>query len=108
MTDLTPPAAASDSTAYAVPVGPTRSTNTLAIFSLVLGLFVAPAGIVTGHIALVQIKRSGEGGRGLALAGTILGYALTMGVILYWLVETIRFIVIATNEGIFPFPPLPL
>ena len=31
-------------------------------------------GVITGHMALGQIKRSGEEGRGLALAGTIVGW----------------------------------
>ena len=37
--------------------------------------FVSLAAIITGHIALGQIKRSEESGRGLAVAGLILGYA---------------------------------
>lgn len=54
-----------------------QPTNTLAILSLILSFIVAPAGIITGHIALGKIKRTGEPGRGLALAGTIVGYVLT-------------------------------
>jgi hypothetical protein len=34
----------------------------------------APAAIVTGHIARGQIRRTGEAGGGLALAGLIIGY----------------------------------
>jgi len=58
-------------------------TNSLAIVSLVAGIagYVIPhpfiAGIVaiiTGHMARSQIRRTGEGGSGLALAGLILGY----------------------------------
>lgn len=52
-------------------------TNTLAILALVLGIVIPVGGIICGHIALGQIKRTGEGGRGLALAGLIIGYALT-------------------------------
>jgi hypothetical protein len=39
-------------------------------------------GIVTGHVALGQIKRSGgmEGGRGMAIAGLISGY-IGMGIV---------------------------
>ena len=63
---------------YAVP----RPTNTLAIVSFASGIasyFVLPfiagiAAIVTGHMARGQIKQSGEGGGGFALAGLILGY----------------------------------
>jgi Domain of unknown function (DUF4190) len=31
--------------------------------------------IVTGHLAISQIKRTGEPGRGLAIAGLVMGYA---------------------------------
>ncbi|WP_460773987.1 DUF4190 domain-containing protein [Microbacterium sp. GXF7504] len=57
-------------------------TNTLAIVSLIASLagvivvaFVGQiVGIITGHMALSQIKQRGENGRGLALAGVIIGY----------------------------------
>jgi hypothetical protein len=52
-------------------------TNTLAILALVFGLTVPIGGIVLGHIALGQIKRTGEAGHGMALAGLIIGYAYT-------------------------------
>lgn len=50
--------------------------NTLAIVSFVSSFFVSIVAIVCGHIALSQIKRSGERGRSFALAGTIIGYVL--------------------------------
>lgn len=54
-----------------------KKTNLMAILSLV-GAFVFPiAGIILGHISLGQIKKTGEGGRGLGLTGTILGYVFT-------------------------------
>ena len=46
-------------------------------------------GIITGHISLGQIKRTGEQGRGLALAGLIIGYvAVASGLvaIIVWVV----------------------
>ena len=46
----------------------------MAVVALIMGLTVAPLGIVFGHIGLCQINRTGEGGRGLAIAGLILGY----------------------------------
>jgi len=62
-----------------VAAGP-QKTSGLAIASLVLGIFLffplsIPA-IILGHIALSQIKKSagGIGGRGLAIAGLVLGY----------------------------------
>ena len=54
------------------PVAP--RTNTLSIVALVTGFFCAVAAVITGHIALSQIKRSGEAGRGMAIAGLVLGY----------------------------------
>ena len=68
--------------AYSGSTAPVAKTNTLAIIALVLGIVVPLGGIIVGHIALAQIKRTGEAGRGLALAGTIIGYVLTIGYIL--------------------------
>ncbi|OBK13499.1 hypothetical protein A5636_09455 [Mycobacterium asiaticum] len=51
-----------------------RSTNSMAIAALVTSLVLAPLGIVFGHISLSQIKRTGEDGRGFAIAGLVLGY----------------------------------
>ncbi|MFI2837593.1 DUF4190 domain-containing protein [Mycolicibacterium sp. PDY-3] len=52
----------------------TAGTNTMAIVALITGLTIAPLGIVFGHIALSQIKRTWQDGRGLAIAGLVLGY----------------------------------
>ena len=51
--------------------------NTLAVVSLATAVtgFGAVAGVITGHIALSQIKRTGEAGRSAAIAGVVLGYA---------------------------------
>lgn len=50
------------------------STNVLAMLSLVMAFVFAPAGIVLGHVALSQIKRTRERGHGLAVAGLVCGY----------------------------------
>ena len=72
MTEPTP-------TPYTAPAAaPARPTNTLSIIALV-GAFVIPlAGIIVGFIALGQIKKTGEGGHGLALAGVILGIVFSV------------------------------
>ncbi|CAN5339466.1 hypothetical protein BH11ACT2_BH11ACT2_10790 [soil metagenome] len=76
-------------------VAPAR-TNTLAIVSLVLSLVgVGIGGIITGHIALGQIKTSGESGRGLALAGTIIGY-VACGLVVLWGIFVVIAVIIAT------------
>lgn len=58
------------------PIGTTlASTNTYALISIILSFTVPLAGIIFGHLALSQIKRTGDSGRGIALVGTIVGYA---------------------------------
>ena len=55
-------------------------TNGFAIASLVCSLIcINFLGIIFGHVALSQIKRTNEGGQGLAVAGLIIGY-LSLGV----------------------------
>lgn len=57
-------------------------TNPLAIASLVSSPFINLFGIILGHMALKEIKRTGEGGRGLAIAGLVIGYlSLVLGTI---------------------------
>jgi hypothetical protein len=65
--------------------------NTLAVVSIASALtsIGAVAAIITGHVALTQIKKSGESGRGLALAGTIVGYVT----IALWVLGSIAFAV---------------
>jgi hypothetical protein len=84
VTDL-PPARAT----VVTPVTPVTRINGLAIASLacglaqvVLGPLAAIPAIAFGHAARQQIKRSGEQGAGLALAGLILGWAVILGVLL--------------------------
>jgi hypothetical protein len=86
------PAYGETAPAYGQPVG--AKTNTLAIISLVaslIGLFSGIgfiAGIICGHISLSQIKKTGEQGRGMAIAGLIIGY---VGIVLS-IILTIVFI----------------
>jgi len=62
-------------------------TNGMAIASLVCSLFgwlclIGPIlGIIFGFVALGQIKQTGQGGRGMALAGIIIGVvAIVVGI----------------------------
>jgi hypothetical protein len=52
----------------------TPATNGMAIAALILVFVFFPVGIVCGHVARGQIKRTGEGGQGLATAALIIGY----------------------------------
>ena len=54
---------------------PSEKYNVLAIVSLVTSVLgISLVGIITGHIGLSQIGKTGEKGRGLAIAGLVLGY----------------------------------
>jgi hypothetical protein len=75
--------------ARATVVIPVTRINGLAMASLACGLAQFAFGplatipaIVFGHVARQQIKRSGEQGAGLALAGLILGWAVILGIVL--------------------------
>ena len=76
--------------ARATAVPPVAKTNGLAIASLACGLaqfmfgpVAAIPAIVFGHVARHQIKRTGEQGAGLALAGLILGWAaVILGIVM--------------------------
>lgn len=71
--------------AYGMPTGygystptATAATNGWAIASLIVSLVSCGLGsilgVIFGHIALSRIKQTGAGGRGLAIAGLIIGY----------------------------------
>ncbi|KXC06884.1 DUF4190 domain-containing protein [Microbacterium hominis] len=62
---------------------PAPKTNVLAIISMIAAIlgfvWILPfigslGGAIMGHISLNQIKKTGEGGRGMALAGVIVGW----------------------------------
>lgn len=71
---------------------PLPPTNTMAIIALVASIFgvmssfflVGIAGIVMGHIARKQIRRSGERGDGMAVASLWVGYIGTGFWVLFW------------------------
>jgi uncharacterized protein DUF1707/uncharacterized protein DUF4190 len=89
-TALAPSAKTSAAPVAKTTVAPVAKTNGLAIASLACGigqfafgpLATIPA-IVCGHLARSQIKRTGEQGAGLALAGLILGWAAVILGILF-------------------------
>lgn len=76
----------------------TDKWNVLAIISLVSAFFVSLAAVICGHIALSQIKKTGEKGRGLAIAGLVLGYlGLISGII--FIVVVILVTIAGINDG---------
>lgn len=71
-----------DGTPYGSPTQ--AGTNGFAIAALVTAFFCAPLGIVFGLVARSQIKRTGQAGSGLALAGIILGVVGLVFSVLYF------------------------
>ena len=55
-----------------------NKTNTMAIIALILAFFIPLFGIIFGIIALVQIKKSGEKGKGLAIAAIVIPVVLVV------------------------------
>jgi hypothetical protein len=54
------------------PWGAPTKTNTCALLALIFSFFCFPAGLVLGIVALSQLKRSQDTGRGLAIAGIVI------------------------------------
>jgi hypothetical protein len=84
--------------------GPQTSTNGLAIASLVCSLaglvtcISAPVGVVLGHVAKRQIRQTGEQGEGLANAGLVVGYIVTvLGVLL--VIGWVGIVIFAVSSG---------
>ena len=69
--------------------------NLMAILSIVFAFVFYPAGIVLGHVALTQIRRTGEQGRVLAIIGLVVGYLA-----LLWTI-----VVIVTVVALIPSSP---
>lgn len=73
-----------------------QRTNGFAVAALILGLLTGTVlAVVFGHIALSQIKRTGERGRGMAIVGLVLGYVWTS----VWLAYLIFLIVVAVTAA---------
>jgi hypothetical protein len=76
------------------PAGP--STDGFAIGALVTGLLgMAIVPLILGMVALGRIKKNGTGGKGMAIAGIVLGILEIIGWILF-----IVFVVILANSGV--------
>lgn len=82
---------------------PAAKWNVLSIVTLVLGVLgFAIVPVITGHISLSQIKKTGEQGKVLAIIGLVLGY---IG-IAFWLIFGIIFIIAiaaSVSSGVSPY-----
>ncbi|MEX8057278.1 septum formation family protein [Microbacterium sp. 16-032] len=53
-------------------------TNGISILAIILGFVFPVGGIIAGAVALAQIKRTGEKGRGLAITGIVAGAVISV------------------------------
>lgn len=82
-----------------------QKTNGIAIAALISSFFVSVLGIILGFVALNQIKKSGEQGRGLALAGIWIGFVAVGITVLIIILQVVALaalstaVVVDTNMG---------
>jgi hypothetical protein len=67
--------------AYASPPTQSPPYNTFAVLSPIMAILVPPAGVVLGHLALPQIRRTGERGWLAAILGLVLGYLMCVALL---------------------------
>ena len=100
MTEAPPPVEPALEPIPEAPPPAAEGTNGLAIASLICGiasmvccgLLAGIPAIIMGHMALGRIKLSGQGGRGLALAGLIMGYISIVLTIIFLLMGGLAYI----------------
>lgn len=68
-------------------------TNTFAVLAIIFAFISPLAGIIFGHLALGQIKRNGDAGRGIGLTGLIISYAYFVFIALFFIIY-IGFIIV--------------
>jgi membrane protease YdiL (CAAX protease family) len=80
---MTDPSAAPVPAAQPAPAAPAEKWNVLSIVAFVLSIVgFNIVAIILGFIGLSQVKKTGERGRGFALAAVIIGFAtLVIGII---------------------------
>ena len=90
-------APAYQSTGYAAPA----KWNVLSIVALVVGVvgfgWLSLGAVITGHISLNQIKKTGEQGNVLAIIGLILGYLGVVTSIIVFLAVLIPLIALGSS-----------
>jgi hypothetical protein len=76
----------------AAATGPAAGTaNTFAILALIFGFLGGLIAIPFGFVALSQTKKTGQSGRGMAIAGIILAFV--------WIAASVALIVVAATSG---------
>ena len=98
MTDSAPPPVPAQQPAATPAPAPAEKWNVLSIIAFIIVFFgFSLVSIILGFIGLNQIKKTGERGRGLALAAIIIGFVSIVLGIIAWIVFVS---VIAANPNV--------
>ena len=76
---------------------PPRPTNGMAIAALVCAFLFPLLGIIFGHVAHSQIKRTGEEGGGMATAALVISYLFTLAGLAFVFFVLVGLVVIGEN-----------
>lgn len=60
--------------------------SSLAITGFVLSFFISLAGLIVSLVALSQLKKTGDRGRGLATAGVVISIVQIIGSVIFFVV----------------------
>lgn len=97
------------SAGYAPQYGaPTRPNNSMAVVALVAGIcgftavpFIGSiVAVITGHMARKQIRQTGEGGDGMAVAGLVMGWIVIALTVLGTIAFFLFFAAVATSSSV--------
>ena len=67
-----------------------KKYNTLCILAIIFSFVFYPVGLILGIIALSQIKKTKEKGRGLALTPIVIGFILLALIVIVIILAVIR------------------
>ena len=76
-------APAKDAAGGSAPSTGSAKTNTLAIVAIICSIIIPLLGLILGIVSLAQIKKSKEGGKGLAVASIIISIVIMAAYILW-------------------------
>lgn len=82
------PKQTSEPTPAAAPQPAGQKTNTMAIVAIILAFLIPFVGLILGIVAMSQIKKRNEGGKGLAIASIVISIVIMalqlLAVIFFW------------------------
>jgi len=90
---------------YGAPTAPNNSMAVVAMVAGICGFTVVPfigsiVAVITGHMARKQIRQTGEGGDGMAVAGLVMGWIVIVLTVLGTIAFFLFFAAVATSSSV--------